>query len=89
MTLQPDGTIRFAWPDGEAMPEAPPPPPWHGPALAPIERTLAAGGSRINQDTTPDWHGEPLDLDWALLVLRQPSSVAERGACRADPMSSD
>ena len=64
---------RFFWPDGRLLPDAPSAPRWTGAPLAPTDRALATRGIAIGAHTaTPDWHGEPLDLDWAMLVLRPP-----------------
>jgi hypothetical protein len=81
VTLGADGHATFFRPDGEPMPVAPSPPAWTGTPLGPIHARLEALGVTINPGTaTPDWHGEPLDLDWAMLVLHPAS---------ADPLGSD
>ena len=65
-----DGHPTFFRPDGALMPVAPPAPVWAGPALAPTDLHLDTAGINIHPGTaTPDWHGERLDLDWAILVL--------------------
>lgn len=57
------GRFRFARADGTTIPHVPEPPPLGG-TLA--ERHPAT----IAPDTIqPDWHGEPLDLDYAVSVL--------------------
>ena len=65
-----NGEARFFLPDGRPFPEAPTAPRWAGPSLEPTHAHLAAAGITIDADTaTPDWYGERLDLDWAILVL--------------------
>lgn len=72
--LRDDGAPHFFWPDGRPLPEAPSLPHWCGPPLQPTTAHLESGGIAINADTaTPDWHGERLDLDWAILVLHPPA----------------
>ena len=42
-------------------------------------RFVRPDGVTIHPDTaTPDWHGEPLDLDWAMLVLHPDTADAKR-----------
>ena len=65
-----DRSARFYWPDGRPFPDAPPMPDWRGEALSPTSLELAGAGLDVDCDTaTPDWHGEPLDLHWAITVL--------------------
>ncbi len=72
--LQSDGDARFFRPDGRRLEAAPAPPHWAGPPLAPGTAPVKAAGIAdlgINGDTaTPDWHGERLDLHWAIGLLR-------------------
>ena len=57
-------------------------PRWNGPPLAPNDDRLAAAGIEIGPDTaTPDWHGERLDLGYAIDVLWKPRT--ESGAAAA------
>ena len=64
------GKARFFWPDGRPLPDVPPVPTWAGTALASTDAHLETAGLRIDRHTaTPDWHGERLDLDWAITVL--------------------
>ena len=66
-----NGDARFFRPDGQPLPEAPAAPRWAGAALELINAQLADAGVTIDGDTaTPDWYGEPLDLPWAIQVLR-------------------
>ena len=66
------GATTFLRPDGRPLPEAPAAPAWDGPALAPVDRRLAAEGIGIDADTAPRWQGERLDLGWAIGVLWLP-----------------
>ena len=69
------GDAAFCWPDGRPFPDAPAAPRWTGPPLAPTGAHLAAAGIEIGPDTaTPDWHGERLDLGYAIDVLWKPST---------------
>ncbi len=70
MELGDDGEARFFWPDSRPLPDVPPAPTWSGTALASTDAHLEMAGLKIDPHTaTPDWHGEPLDLDWAITVL--------------------
>ena len=67
------GEAEFRWPDGRPFPDVPPAPQWNGPPLAPTDARLDAAGVVIGPDTaTPDWHGERLDLVYAIDVLWTP-----------------
>ena len=67
------GEPRFVRPDGQALPEAPPPPAVTGPPLASVWARLDREGVRLDPHTaTPAWRGEQLDLDWAVGVLWRP-----------------
>ena len=57
-----------------------PVPDWAGPALAPVDRRLAAAGIGIDADTGPRWRGERLDLGWAIGVLWRPRAGADPAA---------
>ena len=68
--IQDNGDARFFRPDGSPFPDAPPAPPWAGAPLEPTREHLGNGGIAIGPHTaTPDWHGERLDLHWAVTVL--------------------
>ena len=70
VTWHDDGEARFRHPDGRPIVAAPPAPRWTGPALASTDAHLQADGIEIGPGTaTPDWHGERLDLPWAIAVL--------------------
>ena len=69
----------FCWPDGRPFPAVAAAPRWSGLPLAPADARLAAAGIEIGPDTaTPDWHGERLDLGYAIDVLWKPRT--ESGA---------
>ena len=74
--LDPAGNAEFCWPDGRPFPAVPPPPRWSGPPLAPTDARLAASAIVIDADTaTPDWHGERLDVGFAINVMWMPRTV--------------
>jgi len=67
------GEAEFRWPDGRPLPAVPRVAPWTGPPLAPTDARLEEAGIAIDPDTaTPDWHGERLDLVYAIDVLWTP-----------------
>ncbi|MCY4659734.1 MAG: HNH endonuclease signature motif containing protein, partial [Acidobacteria bacterium] len=71
--VDPGGEVAFRWPDGRPFPAAPASPRWTGPALAPTDARLAVAGIAIGPATaTPHWHGERLDLGYAIDVLWTP-----------------
>ncbi len=75
--LDPTGDAEFCWPNGRPFPAVPPPPRWSGPPLAPTDARLAASAIVIDPDTaTPDWHGEPLDVGFAIDVMWIPRTAA-------------
>ena len=75
ITLQEHGDARFFWPDGRPLLAAPPAPRWKGAPLAPSASRLAAAGIAIDASTaTPHWHGERLDLAYAIDVMWRPRS---------------
>ena len=58
-------------------------PRWTGPPLAPTGAHLAAAGIEIGPDTaTPDWHGERLDLGYAIDVLWKPRTDSGAAGAR-------
>ena len=68
--LREDGEVRFTRPGGWPLVVVPTAPEWTGAALAPTDARLEADGIPIDRDSaTPDWHGERLDLPWAIAVL--------------------
>ena len=67
------GEVAFRRPDGRALPSAPAAPRWTGQPLAPTAARLTAAGIAIGPATaTPHWHGERLDLGYAIDVLWTP-----------------
>ena len=71
--VDPGGEVAFRWPDGRPFPAAPAAPRWTGPALALTDLRLDAAGIAIGPATaTPHWHGERLDLGYAIDVLWTP-----------------
>ena len=76
MELNDDGEARFFWPDGRPLLGVPAAPRWAGAPLAPATSNLVAEGITIDAHTsTPLWHGERLDLAYAIDVLWQPRST--------------
>jgi hypothetical protein len=75
-----DGEVRFIHPAGWALEAAPSASIWTNAALAPIDTRLQGARIEIDGDTaTPDWHGESLDLPWAIAVMHPgPQIVAGR-----------
>ena len=80
LSVDAGGAMTFLRPDGRPLPEAPPAPAWGGPAVAPVDRRLAAAGIGIDADTAPRWQGERLDLGWAIGVLWRPRAGADPAA---------
>ena len=75
------GEPRFVRPDGQALPEAPPPPAVTGPPLATVMAQLDREGIRPGPHTaTPAWRGERLDVDWAVAVLWRPRDATPPAA---------
>jgi hypothetical protein len=67
---QPDGDLQFRRPNGEVLPEVPPPPQVAGdPPVALRARHRAAGLDLHPHTATPGWFGEHLDVGWAIDVL--------------------
>ena len=67
-----DGTFEFRRPDGQTLHRAPPPPRLpHDPAAAMLDRHRADGIAPGPWTSTPDWHGERLDLGLAIDMLRR------------------
>jgi 5-methylcytosine-specific restriction endonuclease McrA len=67
---QTDGALCFRRPNGQRLPEVPPPPAIPGdPAEVLRARHAAAGLCLHSRTATPSWLGERLDVGWALDVL--------------------
>jgi len=66
------GELRFFRPQGWEIPSVPPPPPLVEDPLAELESLLDEEGISIDAHTGfPRWHGESLDLNWAVEGYRQ------------------
>src|SRR5688572_1920917 len=66
------GDLRFLLPDGRILPNAPPAVRLPEDAVARLQSAHRQQGLQIDARTpTPDWHGERLDLDFAILTLRR------------------
>jgi 5-methylcytosine-specific restriction endonuclease McrA len=75
-----DGALRFSTPAGRPIPEAPAPPALPVDPAAALVAAHRAQGLAIHPWTAgPEWHGERLDLDWAISVLHP---AANPGAYR-------
>ena len=77
VVLSEDGAVSFYRPDGRPLPEVPPapelPPDTRRDPVGALARADTARGTRIDAWTpTPDWHGERLDMDWAISVMWRP-----------------
>ena len=73
ITLDAAGEVAFTRPDGRPFPQAAPPPPWKGEALAPVNERLEQEGIEIDAHTaTPHWKGERVDTNWAVDLLWRP-----------------
>ena len=72
MARGPSGEWTFVRPDGRALPDAPDPPEWADHTL-PLTSTMRGGaGLAIDLDRpTPVWDGTPLDVAWAVDILRR------------------
>jgi hypothetical protein len=67
---QPDGALRFRWPDGRHLPDVPPSLPVPADPAQALHARHAAQGLRIHPRTAcPGWLGERLDVGWAIDVL--------------------
>jgi hypothetical protein len=73
-----DGALRFSTPAGRPIPEAPAPPAVPADPAAALVAAHRGQGLAIDAWTAgPAWHGERLDLGWAIDVLHP---AANRGA---------
>jgi hypothetical protein len=75
----PDGALRFRRPDGRPLPEVPPAVAVPADPIHVLRAQHDAQGLHLHARTvTSSWHGERLDLGWAIAVLhplaRQPST---------------
>ncbi len=68
-----NGEIRFHWPDGQALPDAPRAPRLPREPVAALESEHRRMELDIDPWTpTPQWRGESLDLGLAIEMLRKP-----------------
>ncbi len=86
---EPDGALRFRQPNGQPLPEVPPPPAVPADPVRALRAQNNAQGLHLDEKTTrPGWLGERLDLGWAISVLhplatrhwRSDPSPGERGS---------
>jgi hypothetical protein len=84
-----DGELYFRRPDGRPLPEVPTPPlVARDPVGAVRARNAAAGVWPDARTVRPDWGGEPLDVGYALDVLRpqaEPCVASSPQEPRAEP----
>ena len=65
------GSVRFYWPNGRPFPEVPPAPKLPYDPVGALEAEHTRLGIRVDPDTTtPHWNGEPLDVGYAIYVMR-------------------
>ncbi len=68
--LEPNGDVSFYRPDGRLLPRVPARPAVPSDPVQDLERHNSRSGIDIDAWTpTPNWTGEPLDLDWAVFTL--------------------
>jgi hypothetical protein len=67
---QPDGALRFRWPDGRVLAEVPAAATVHDDPVQTLRSRHVAQGLNIHPRTScPGWLGERLDVGWAIDVL--------------------
>ena len=67
---QVDGALQFRFPDGRPFPDAPPAPTLQDDPVEVLRSRNEAPAQQIDPWTaTPVWHGERLDVGWAIDVL--------------------
>jgi len=72
------GEVRFYRPDGRPLPPAPALPAAPEDPVTCWEAEATELGLHIDERTTlPNWHGEPLDLHWAVAVMWRPKPEGE------------
>jgi hypothetical protein len=75
---QPDGGLRFRRPDGQALPEVPPPAAVPADPVRDLRAKHEASGLQLHPRTgCASWLGERLDVGWAIDVLH-PRATRER-----------
>jgi hypothetical protein len=66
----PDGALEFRRPDGQLVPEVPPPPDVPADPVKNLRAHNDAAGLVLHARTAmPSWQGERLDVAWAIDVL--------------------
>ena len=86
---QPDGALRFRRPDGQLLPEVPPPAPVPADPAQALRAKHEAQGLRLDaRTTTPGWLGEHLDVGWAIDVLH-PRANRRPGGAEAEGTAPD
>jgi 5-methylcytosine-specific restriction endonuclease McrA len=87
VTLREGGEARFTHPGGWPLDVAPSAPIWTGTPPASTDRHLQATGIEVGPETAAkDWHGERLDLPWAIAVLHpRPASPSSGGVPAGTP----
>jgi hypothetical protein len=67
---QPDGALQFRRPNGQVLPEVPPPPEVPADPVKDLRARNEADGLALHARTAmPSWQGERLDVVWAIDVL--------------------
>ena len=73
---QPDGALEFRRPDGRVLPDVPPAPEVPADPLQALFATNVGHGLDIDARTaSTGWHGERLDVGWAIDVLHPRAAV--------------
>src|SRR3989449_2140145 len=76
-----DGALTFRRPDGQLLPDVPPPPAVpHDPSRALQAKNEAAGLRPHARSACPGWQGERLDMGWAIDVLHPRALTTARSA---------
>jgi len=84
------GELRLYRPDGRLLPRMPDRPPAPDRPVRALERRHERRGLEIGPWTaTPDWDGTPLDVDWALFVLRGPGPARVSAETPGSPVVAD
>ena len=76
----PDGTLQFRCPDGWLFPDVPPAPVLRGDPIEELRSGNEMAAQQIHPwSATPVWHGERLDVGWAIDVLHPLAARARSG----------
>lgn len=77
---QPDGTLQFRRPDGRPFPDVPPAPALQADPIEELRSRNEMAGQQLHPwSATPVWHGERLDVGWAIDVLHPLAARARSG----------